>query len=155
MARRRRTGQREIPSDSKYSEVSLAKFINIVMHDGKKSVAEDLVYRALERADAGKQQPMRLFHEALTNVSPQIEVRSRRVGGATYQIPVEVRPERAQALAMRWIIRAARARRGQDMVVCLASELSDANQNRGAAVKKREDVRRMAAANRAFSHYRW
>src|SRR5262252_5983998 len=137
MARRRRPEKREILPDPKFGDIVLSKFMNSVMLDGKKSVAEGIVYGALD------------------NVEPGIEVRSRRVGGATYQVPVEVRPERAQALAIRWLISAARARSEKTMAGRLSGELMDASQNRGNAVKKREDTHRMAEANRAFSHYRW
>jgi small subunit ribosomal protein S7 len=134
----------------------LSKFMNSVMLDGKKAVAEGIVYSALDTIEArAKKDPIGLFHEALNNVKPGIEVRSRRVGGATYQVPVEVRPERAQALAIRWLIGAARARSENTMSARLSGELMDAANNRGNAVKKREDTHRMAEANRAFSHYRW
>jgi small subunit ribosomal protein S7 len=130
--------------------------MNNLMHAGKKSVAESIVYGALDRIQSkAKQDPLQVFHQALENVSPAIEVRSRRVGGATYQVPVEVRPERRQALAIRWIITAARGRNENTMVDRLSGELLDAAGNRGTAVKKREDTHRMAEANRAFSHYRW
>ncbi len=136
----------------------LSKFINALMYDGKKSVAEAIVYGALDavkrRLGAGTD-PLRVFHEAVENVKPSVEVRSRRVGGATYQVPVEVRPERRQTLAIRWIIDAARKRGEHTMQERLSNELLDAANNRGAAVKKREDTHRMAEANRAFSHYRW
>ena len=138
------------------SDIVLSKFMNSVMLDGKKSVAEGIVYGALDNVEARmKVEPLRVFHDALNNVKPQVEVRSRRVGGATYQVPVEVRPERAQALAIRWLISAARARSEKTMSARLSGELMDASQNRGNAVKKREDTHRMAEANRAFSHYRW
>ncbi len=156
MPRRRRAEKREINPDPKFGDVVLSKFINCLMHDGKKSVAERIVYGALDRiADKTRKDPLGLFHEALDNVKPQVEVRSRRVGGATYQVPVEVRPERRQTLAIRWLIAAARARGERTMMERLAGELMDAASNRGAAVKKREDTHRMAEANRAFSHYRW
>ena len=136
--------------------IVLSKFMNSVMLDGKKSVAEGIVYGALESVETRlKQEPIGVFHDALNNVKPGIEVRSRRVGGATYQVPVEVRTERAQALAIRWLITAARARSEKTMSGRLSGELMDASQNRGNAVKKREDTHRMAEANRAFSHYRW
>lgn len=156
MSRRHRAEKREITPDARYGDVVLAKLMNILMYDGKKSVAERIVYGALDRiADRAKRDPVQMFHEALDNVKPAIEVRSRRVGGATYQVPVEVRPERRQALAIRWLITAARGRNENTMEERLSGELLDAANNRGAAVKKREDTHRMAEANRAFSHYRW
>ena len=156
MSRRRRPEKREILPDPKFGDVVLSKFMNSVMLDGKKSVAEAIVYGALETIEArAKKEPLGVFHEALNNVKPNIEVRSRRVGGATYQVPVEVRPERAQALAIRWLIGAARSRSEHTMAARLSGELMDAANNRGNAVKKREDTHRMAEANRAFSHYRW
>lgn len=156
MSRRHSAEKREILPDPKFGDVVLSKFINSVMLDGKKSVAERIVYGALDRlGDRGGKDPVRMFHEALDNVKPHLEVRSRRVGGATYQVPVEVRAERAQALAFRWLIETARKRSENTMVERLSSELTDAANNRGAAVKKREDTHRMAEANRAFSHYRW
>ncbi len=156
MSRRHRAERREINPDPKYGDVVLSKFINCLMYDGKKSVAERIVYEALDRiAEKTKQDPLQVFHQALENVKPQVEVRSRRVGGATYQVPVEVRPERRQTLAIRWLIHAARSRNEYTMVERLSGELMDAANNRGAAVKKREDTHRMAEANRAFSHYRW
>jgi small subunit ribosomal protein S7 len=156
MARRRRPEKRIILPDPKYGDEVLSKFMNSVMLDGKKSVAELIVYGAFETVEArAKRDPIGVFHDALTNVKPGIEVRSRRVGGATYQVPVEVRPERAQALAIRWLIGAARARSENTMAARLSGELMDAANNRGNAVKKREDTHRMAEANRAFSHYRW
>ena len=156
MSRRRRPEKRVILPDPKYGDQVLSKFMNSVMLDGKKSVAEGIVYGALEVVEnKAKKDPIQLFHDALNNVKPGIEVRSRRVGGATYQVPVEVRPERAQALAIRWLISAARARSETTMSARLSGELMDAASNRGNAVKKREDTHRMAEANRAFSHYRW
>jgi small subunit ribosomal protein S7 len=156
MSRRRRPEKREILPDPKFKDQILSKFMNNLMMDGKKSVAESIVYGALETMETrAKADPIGLFHDALTNVKPQIEVRSRRVGGATYQVPVEVRPERAQALAIRWLITAARNRSETTMAARLSAELLDAANNRGNAVKKREDTHRMADANRAFSHYRW
>ena len=158
MSRRHRAEKREIIPDPKYKNEVVTKFMNSVMHDGKKSVAENIVYSALEvmRRRGGPQaDPVRMFHEALDNVKPAIEVRSRRVGGATYQVPVEVRTERRQALAIRWVIEAARKRGEHTMEDRLSNELLDAVNNRGAAVKKREDTHRMAEANKAFSHYRW
>ena len=156
MARRRRPEKREILPDPKFGDEVLSKFMNSVMLDGKKSVAEGIVYTALDTVEArAKKDPLAVFHEALNNIKPGIEVRSRRVGGATYQVPVEVRPERAQALAIRWLISAARSRSENTMSARLSGELLDASNNRGNAVKKREDTHRMAEANRAFSHYRW
>ena len=156
MARRRRPEKREILPDPKFGDVVLSKFMNSVMLDGKKAVAEAIVYGALETAEArAKKDPIQLFHDALNNVKPGIEVRSRRVGGATYQVPVEVRPERAQALAIRWLINAARSRSETTMAARLSGEVMDAANNRGAAMKKKEDTHRMAEANKAFAHYRW
>ncbi len=156
MSRRHRAEKREINPDPKFGDVVLTKFMNLIMQDGKKSVAERIVYGALDKMEAKvKQDPIQLFHQALENVKPALEVRSRRVGGATYQVPVEVRSERKQALAIRWIIAAARARNEDTMVDRLSGEFMDAANNRGSAVKKREDTHRMAEANRAFSHYRW
>ena len=156
MARRRRPEKRVILPDPKFGDEVLSKFMNSVMLDGKKSTAEGIVYTALETVEAkAKKDPLQVFHDALNNVKPGIEVRSRRVGGATYQVPVEVRAERAQALAIRWLITAARNRSENTMSARLSGELLDASSNRGNAVKKREDTHRMAEANRAFSHYRW
>jgi small subunit ribosomal protein S7 len=156
MARRRRPERREVLPDPRYGDVVLTKFMNSVMLDGKKSIAEGIVYGALESVEArAKKEPIGVFHDALNNVKPNIEVRSRRVGGATYQVPVEVRDVRAQALAIRWLITAARNRSEPTMAGRLSGELLDASNNRGNAVKKREDTHRMAEANRAFSHYRW
>ena len=156
MSRRHRAEKREVIPDAKYGNVVLAKFMNSVMYEGKKSVAEQIVYGAFDQIESkAKTDPLGVFHSALENVMPAIEVRSRRVGGATYQVPVEVRPDRRQALAIRWLIQAARARNDKTMVNKLSSELLDAANNRGNAVKKREDTHKMAEANRAFSHYRW
>ena len=156
MSRRHRAEKREVIPDAKFGDLVLAKFMNSLMYDGKKSVTERIIYGAFDKMqDKAGVDPLRTFHEALENVMPAIEVRSRRVGGATYQVPVEVRPERRRALAIRWIISAARARNETTMVDRLSGELLDAANNRGAAVKKREDTHRMAEANRAFSHYRW
>jgi small subunit ribosomal protein S7 len=156
MSRRRRPEKREILPDPKFGDLVLSKFMNSVMYDGKKSTAESIVYGALDTVETrAKRDPLQTFHDALNNVKPGIEVRSRRVGGATYQVPVEVRPERAQALAIRWLISAARNRSETTMSGRLSGELMDAANNRGNAVKKREDTHRMAEANRAFSHYRW
>lgn len=156
MARRRRPERREILPDPRFGDIVLSKFMNSVMLDGKKSTAESIVYGALESVEArAKKEPIGVFHEALANIRPNIEVRSRRVGGATYQVPVEVRIDRRQALAIRWLISAARNRNENTMVDRLSGELLDASNSRGSAVKKREDTHRMAEANRAFSHYRW
>src|SRR6188474_699816 len=156
MSRRRKADKREIIPDPKFGDVVLTKFMNSIMLQGKKSAAERIVYGALDQMERkSKQNPIELFHEALRNVMPALEVRSRRVGGATYQVPVEVRTDRRQALAIRWIIIAARERNEKTMVERLSAELLDASNNRGNAVKKREDTHRMAEANRAFSHYRW
>lgn len=156
MARRRRPEKREILPDPRYGDLILSKFMNSVMLDGKKSVAEGIVYGALETVETrAKRDPLGVFHDALNNIRPGIEVRSRRVGGATYQVPVEVRAERGQALAIRWLISASRSRSENTMAARLSGELLDASNNRGNAVKKREDTHRMAEANRAFSHYRW
>ena len=156
MARRRRPEKREILPDPRFGDLILSKFLNLVMYEGKKSTAESIVYNALDTVEAKtRRDPIGVFHDALANVKPGIEVRSRRVGGATYQVPVEVRPERSQALAIRWLIGAARNRSEHTMAARLSGELVDAANNRGTAVKKREDSHRMAEANRAFSHYRW
>jgi small subunit ribosomal protein S7 len=156
MSRRRRPEKREILPDPQYGDEVLSKFMNNLMLDGKKAVAEKIVYGALATVESrSKNNPVDVFHEALNNIKPSVEVRSRRVGGATYQVPVEVRPERAQALAIRWLISAARGRAETTMSARLSGELMDAANNRGSAVKKREDTHRMADANRAFSHYRW
>jgi small subunit ribosomal protein S7 len=156
MSRRHSAEKREVNPDPKFSDLVLTKFMNAVMEHGKKSVAERIVYGALERMEQkAKSDPIAMFHQALENVMPAVEVRSRRVGGATYQVPVEVRSERRQALAIRWIIAAARGRNENTMVERLSAELLDASSNRGTAVKKREDTHKMADANRAFSHYRW
>ncbi|MBV1864881.1 MAG: 30S ribosomal protein S7 [Rhodobacteraceae bacterium] len=156
MSRRHSAEKREVLPDAKYSDRVLTKFMNNLMLDGKKSVAERIVYGALERVeDKTKRAPVEVFHEALENIKPSVEVRSRRVGGATYQVPVEVRVERREALAIRWLIKASRTRNENTMEERLASELMDAVNSRGSAVKKREDTHKMAEANKAFSHYRW
>jgi small subunit ribosomal protein S7 len=158
MSRRHSAEKREVLPDPKFGDLVLSRFMNVLMYDGKKSVAENIVYGAmdtLKRKGGANADPLRLFHEAMENVKPAIEVRSRRVGGATYQVPVEVRPERRQALAIRWLIEAARKRGENTMEERLSAELMDAANNRGTAVKKREDTHRMAEANKAFSHYRW
>ena len=156
MSRRHAAGKREITIDPKFQSAVVSKFMNAVMYDGKKSVAEGIVYGALETIETKtKANPLSVFQQALDNVMPSIEVRSRRVGGATYQVPVEVRTSRRQALGIRWIISAARDRNERTMTERLSAELLDASNNRGNAVKKREDTHKMAEANRAFSHYRW
>ena len=157
MSRRRKAEKREIIPDTKFNDKVLSKFINIVMYDGKKSKSEKIVYDALDIASKKLKisKPLDLFKNALNNVKPGIEVRSRRVGGATYQVPVEVRNERAQALAIRWIVDASRKRNEKSMVDRLAQELADAHENKGTSIKKREDTHKMAEANRAFAHYRW
>ena len=156
MSRRHSAEKRVVIPDAKFGDLIVAKFMNSIMYDGKKSTAEAIVYGAFDSIEGRtKQDPLPVFKQALENVAPAIEVRSRRVGGATYQVPVEVRIERRQALAIRWIITAARGRNDKTMVDRLSAELMDAANNRGNAVKKREDTHRMAEANRAFSHYRW
>ena len=156
MSRRHAAEKREVLPDAKYGDKVLTKFMNNLMKDGKKSVAERIVYSALDRVESRlKRSPIEVFTEALDNVKPSVEVRSRRVGGATYQVPVEVRSERREALAIRWLIDASRKRNENTMEERLAGELVDAVNSRGTAVKKREDTHKMAEANKAFSHYRW
>jgi small subunit ribosomal protein S7 len=156
MSRRHRAEKREVLPDPKFGNMVVSKFMNSIMYAGKKSVAETIVYGALDMIEGKtKQNPVTVFEQALDNVMPTIEVRSRRVGGATYQVPVEVRNERRQALGIRWLIIAARERNEKTMTERLSAELLDASNNRGNAVKKREDTHRMAEANRAFAHYRW
>ncbi|MCH7930726.1 MAG: 30S ribosomal protein S7 [Proteobacteria bacterium] len=156
MSRRRATEKREVMADPKYGDVVVSKFMNSLMLAGKKSVAERILYGAFDEIERrARQDPVQVFHSALENVKPAIEVRSRRVGGATYQVPIEVRTARGQALAIRWIIGISRKRGEHTMTERLAAELLDAANNRGTAVKKREDTHRMAEANKAFSHYRW
>jgi small subunit ribosomal protein S7 len=159
MSRRTQAPKRHILPDPKHKSQLLAKFINMMMQSGKKSVAENIVYSALEqissRSGQTEEQAVELLEQALDNIKPMVEVKSRRVGGATYQVPIEVRPTRRRTLAMRWVIDAARKRSEKSMSQRLANELMDAAENRGAAVKKREDTHRMAEANKAFSHYRW
>jgi small subunit ribosomal protein S7 len=156
MSRRRKADKREIIPDPKFGDVVLTKFMNSIMYEGKKSAAERIVYGALDQMEKKtKQNPVELFHEALRNVMPALEVRSRRVGGATYQVPVEVQPDRGLFLALTWLITSARARKGKEMTEKLADELTDAFQGQGNTIKKREDTHRMAEANRAFAHYRW
>jgi small subunit ribosomal protein S7 len=156
MPRKGRVEKRKIAPDPKYNSEVVAKFINCLMRDGKKSIARSIFYEALDIiANKTKKDPLEIFNKALENTKPLMEVRSRRVGGATYQVPIEVRPERAQALAIRWLINYARARSGKSMAEKLAAELLDAYNNRGGAIKKKEDTHRMAEANKAFAHYRW
>ncbi len=156
MSRRHAAEKREVLPDAKYGDKVVTKFMNNLMVDGKKSVAEGIVYSAFDRVQGRlKKEPVDVFHEALDNIKPSLEVRSRRVGGATYQVPVEVRAERREALAIRWLIDASKKRNENTMEERLAGELVDALNNRGAAVKKREDTHKMADANKAFSHYRW
>ena len=156
MSRRHAAEKREILPDAKYGDRVVSKFMNNLMVDGKKSVAETIVYNAFDRVQTRvRREPVEVFHEALDNVKPAVEVRSRRVGGATYQVPVEVRPERREALAIRWLIDASKKRNENTMEERLAGELLDAMNGRGTAVKKREDTHKMADANKAFSHYRW
>ena len=157
MSRRRRAEKRQVLPDPKFGDLVVTKFMNYVMYEGKKAVAENILYGALDILEAKRRDvgPIETFRTALDNVAPSIEVKSRRVGGATYQVPMEVRPERRRALAIRWIVAAARKRGENTMTEKLAGELLDASNNRGAAVKKREDTHKMAEANRAFAHYRW
>lgn len=156
MSRRHRAEKREVLPDAKFGDLVVSRFMNKLMYAGKKSVAESIVYGAFDRVEQKlRRSPVEVFHEALDNVKPSLEVRSRRVGGATYQVPVDVRPERREALAIRWLISAARGRGETTMIDKLSNELMDAVANRGSAVKKREDTHKMADANRAFSHYRW
>jgi small subunit ribosomal protein S7 len=156
MSRRRAAVKRDVLPDAKFGDMVLTKFINSLMYEGKKSVAERIIYGAMDKIQGrGGKDSLELFHEALDNVRPALEVRSRRIGGATYQVPTEVRSDRSQALAIRWLIIAARKRSEKTMVDRMSAELSDAANNRGSAVKKREDTHKMAEANRAFAHYRW
>jgi small subunit ribosomal protein S7 len=156
MSRRREVPKREILPDPKFGSTQITKFVNMIMKDGKKSTAEAIMYNALGSiSEKGKGESLEVLDHALENVSPMVEVKSRRVGGATYQVPVEVRADRRVTLAMRWIIEAARKRGEKSMQLKLAGELMDASENRGSAVKKREDTHRMAEANKAFAHFRW
>ena len=156
MSRRHAAEKRQVLPDAKFGDFVVSKFINCLMEHGKKSVAEGIIYAAFDQIQRrGSQDPLKVFHDAVENVRPSIEVRSRRVGGATYQVPVEVRPDRRQALSLRWLILMAAKRSENTMVDRLANELLDAANNRGGAVKKREDTHRMAEANKAFAHYRW
>ena len=156
MPRRREVPKRTILPDPKFGDQTVAKFVNVIMLDGKKSIAEKILYGALDViGDRGTEQPLEVFYQALDNIRPVVEVKSRRVGGATYQVPVEVRPSRRNALAMRWLVDAARKRNEKSMRQRLAGELMDASEGRGAAARKKDEIRRMAEANRAFSHYRF
>jgi len=156
MSRRHAAEKREVLPDARFGDRVLTKFMNSLMYDGKKSTAEKIVYGAFDRIGRkGSKDPVKVFHDAIGNVKPEVEVRSRRVGGATYQVPVEVRTDRGQALAIRWLITAARSRSETTMEERLSGDLLDASENRGNAVKKREDTHRMAEANKAFAHYRW
>ena len=156
MSRRRQSQARTILPDPKYGKTDVSRFINMMMHSGKKSVAEKIVYQAFDLIkQRGKSDELEVFRTAVANVKPEVEVKSRRVGGATYQVPVEVRQSRQQTLAMRWIIDAARKRRDKSMMLKLAAELMDAAEEKGVAIKRREDTLKMAKANKAFSHYRW
>ena len=156
MSRKRKAPIRKIYPDPKYGSVVVSKFINSIMYDGKRSTAEKILYSALDKIkEKNKEDPVKIFNSAISNVRPNLEVRSRRVGGATYQVPVEVRTERREALALRWLISASRGRNENTMEERLAAELIDAVNSRGSAVKKREDTHKMADANKAFSHYRW
>ena len=156
MSRRRRAEKREILPDPKFKDLVLSKFMNNLMLDGKKSVSEKIVYGAFDEIESKvKRPPLEVFHEALDNIKPSVEVRSRRVGGATYQVPVEVRPKRSQALAIRWLIDASRKRKDKKMSDKIFNEIYDAYQNRGSAIKKKEDTHKMAESNKAFAHFRW
>ena len=156
MSRRHKAEKREVNPDPKFGDMVLSKFMNSIMKEGKKSVAENIVYGAMDRMQSrAKSDPIQLFHSALENVMPAVEVRSRRVGGATYQVPVEVPQRRARTLAVRWLVQFARARREKTMAQRLANELLDANNQQGGAYKRKDDIYRMAQANKAFAHYRW
>jgi len=156
MSRRKKINKREIEQDPKYKDKTISKFVNVVMLDGKKTTAEKILYSILEKISKEKKMDaIKFFHDVLDNVKPRVEVRSRRVGGATYQVPMEVKIDRSQALAIRWIIDAARKRGGKNMKMKLYQEFLDAHQNKGGAVKKREDIHKMADANKAFAHFRW
>ena len=156
MSRKNRAPVKIFYPDSKYGSQALAKFINFVMYDGKKSVAEKIIYTALDQIKKKtKEDPIKIFNDAVNNIRPNLEVRSRRVGGATYQVPVEVKTSRSQTLALRWLLAASRKRKNKTMSDKLFNELMDASQNKGAAIKKREDTHKMAESNKAFAHYRW
>ena len=156
MSRRKKINKRELESDPRYKDTTISKFVNIIMLDGKKTTAETILYSILEKISKEKKMDaIKFFHDVLNNVKPRVEVRSRRVGGATYQVPMEVKSDRSQALAIRWIIDSARKRGGKNMTMKLYQEFLDAHQNKGGAVKKREDTHKMADANKAFAHFRW
>ena len=156
MSRRKKINKREIEPDPRYKDKTISKFVNVVMLDGKKTTAEKILYSILEKISKEKKvDAIKFFHDVLSNVKPRVEVRSRRVGGATYQVPMEVKVDRSQALAIRWIIDAARKRGGKNMKMKLYQEFLDAHENKGGAVKKREDTHRMAESNKAFAHFRW
>ena len=155
MSRKRKAPIRKIYPDPKYGSVVISKFINSIMYDGKRSTAEKILYSALEKMKAKNQDPLKVFNSAIGNVRPNLEVRSRRVGGATYQVPVEVKSNRSQALALRWLLDASRKRKNKTMAEKLFYEIMDASQNKGSAVKKREDTHKMAESNKAFAHFRW
>ena len=156
MSRKKQAPKRIFYPDAKYSSLVLAKFINFVMYDGKKATSEKIIYDALEKIkNKTKDDPIKIFNEAISNIRPNLEVRSRRVGGATYQVPQEVKPKRSQTLALRWLLEATRKRKNKSMSDKLFSELMDAAQNKGTAIKKREDTHKMAESNKAFAHYRW
>ena len=155
MSRKRKAPNRKIYPDPKYGSVVISKFINSIMYDGKRSTAEKILYDAMEKMKGKNDDPLKVFNAAISNVKPNIEVRSRRVGGATYQVPVEVKSKRAQALALRWIMDATRRRKNKTMAEKLYAEIMDASQNKGSAIKKREDTHKMAEANKAFAHFRW
>ena len=156
MSRKKRAPKRIIYADPKYKSLILSKFVNFVMYDGKKSAAEKLIYTALKQiSNKTKEDPIKIFNEAINNIRPNLEVRSRRVGGATYQIPVEVKTNRSQTLALKWLLEASRKRKNKTMSDKLFNELMDAYQKKGAAIKKREDTHKMAESNKAFAHYRW
>ena len=156
MSRKKKAPKRIFYPDSKYNSLVLAKFINFVMYDGKKSTSEKIIYAALDKIkEKTKENPIKVFDEAISNIRPNLEVRSRRVGGATYQVPVEVRPKRSHALALRWLLEATRKRKNKTMSDKLFNELMDASQRKGSAIKKREDTHKMAESNKAFAHYRW
>ena len=156
MSRKNRAPKRIFYPDAKYGSTILAKFTNFIMYDGKKSVAEKIIYDALEKIkDKTKQDPIKIFNDAINNIRPNLEVRSRRVGGATYQVPVEVKIKRSQTLALRWLLEASRKRKNKDMSDKLFNELMDASQNKGPAIRKREETHKMAESNKAFAHYRW
>ena len=156
MSRKKQAPQRIFYPDSKYNSLVLAKFINFVMYDGKKSTSEKVIYKALEKIkDKTKEDPIKIFDSAIANIRPNLEVRSRRIGGATYQVPQEVKSKRSQTLALRWLLEATRKRKNKSMSDKLFNELMDASQNKGASIKKREDTHKMAESNKAFAHYRW